>query len=172
MKKSAVRNSLVVVAIVAIFMTMIALVSHYSMPVSSMPSFNFLGDRKPAYHTMNNSQTQKRITQDIYSFEANFDDIFLDANKELLTLGFVDKTHSGSELWHRDYSFLNGPYEQIRVRIYTRHKLSVYSSPKSSDYSSPDRHEFHLRDGWISVTVSVEVVPWRIRFYSWLSRIL
>lgn len=171
MKKSAAKRYLAFAAIVGIFLTVIGLLSHYSRPELSMPSFNFLNGRKPAYHSINNSQTQYKTTQDIYSFEANFNDVFPEANKELLALGFVDKTRSGSELWHRDYFLLKGPYERIRVRIYTKHKLSVYSTPESSDYLSPDRHEFHIRDGWVSVSVSVEAVKWRFRLYSWLSRI-
>jgi hypothetical protein len=171
MKKSAVKISLVVFAVVGIFLTVIGLVLNYSMPGPSMPSFNFLGERKPVYQCKK-SHLGNNITEDIYSFEANFDDVFPDANKELLALCFADKTHSGSEMWHRDYLLLNGPYEKIRVRIYTKHKLSVYSTPESSDYSSPDRHEFHLRNGWVSVTVSIEVVPRRIRFYSWLYGII
>lgn len=171
MKKSAVKIYLVVVAIAGIFLIVIALVLHYSIPGLSMPSFSFLNGRKPAYHCIK-SQSGYKITQDIYSFEADFDEVFPEANKDLLALGFADKTHSGSEMWHRDYLLLNGPYERIRVRIYTKHKLSVYSTPESSDYSSPDRHEFHLRNGWVSVTVSIEVVPRRIRFYSWLYRII
>jgi len=171
MKKSAVKSFLAFVVVVGIFLTMIGLVIHYSRQEPSMPSFSFLNGRKPAYHSINNSPTQQRTTQDIYSFEADFDDVFPDANKELLALGFVDKTRSGSELWHRDYFLMKGPYEWIRVRIYTRHKLSVYSTPKSSDYSSPDRHEFHLQDGWVSITVSVEVVKWKFRLYDRISRI-
>jgi len=171
MKKSTFKRSLVFVVIVGIFLTMIGLMLHYSRPGPSMPSFNFLNGRKPAYHCINNSQTQQQITQDIYSFEAEFNDVFPDANKELLALGFVDRTSSGSELWHRDYSLRRGPYERIRVRIYTKHKLSVYSTPKSSDYSSSDRYEFHSRDGWVSVTISVDVAKWRHRLDLWLNRI-
>ena len=171
MKKSPVKSFLAFVIVVGIFLTMIGLIIHYSRQEPSMPSFSFLSGRKPAYHNINNSLTQRRIAQDIYSFEANFDDVFPGANKELLALGFVDKTSSGSELWNRDYFLVKGPYEHIRVRIYTRHKLSVYSTPKSSDYSSPDRHEFHLQDGWVSITVSVEVVKWKFRLYDRISRI-
>jgi hypothetical protein len=169
MKKSAVKSSLVFVIIVGIFLTMVGLLLHYSRPGPSMPSFSFLGGHKPAYHYINNSYTQYSTTQDIYSIEANFDDIFPEANKELLALGFVDKTSSGSGQWHRDYELRSGPYERIRVRIYKRQKLSVYSTPKSSDYSSPDRYEFHVRDGWISVTVSVDATKWQYRLPRWLS---
>jgi len=173
MKKSAAKRFLVFVAIVGIFLTVIGILASYSIPEPSMPSFNFLNGRKPAYQYQK-SHLGNKITEDIYSFEADFDDVFSDANKELLALGFADKTRPGSEMWHRDYSLRKGPYpyERIRVRIYTRHKLSVYSTPESSDYSSPDRHEFHLQYGWTSVTISVEVVPWRIRFYSRLYGII
>ena len=171
MKKSAVKNSLVVVVIIGIFLTAIGLLLHYSMPWPSMPSFNFLKGREPAYHCII-SQSGKKIIQDIYSFEADFDEVFPEANKELLALGFADKTHPELGIWDHDYWLGKGPYEQINVRIYTKHKLSVYSTPESSDYSSPDRHEFHLQNGWISVTVSIEVVPRRIRFYSWLYSII
>jgi hypothetical protein len=170
MKKPAVKRFLAFVVIVGIVITVIGFLLRDSRPGLSMPSFSFLNGRKPAYHYIN-SHLQSKITQDIYSFEANFDDVFPDANKELLALGFVDKTRSGSGLWHRDYFLMKGPYEHINVRIYTRQKLSVYSTPESSDYSSPDKHEFHIRDGWVSVTVSVEVVKWKFRLYDWLSRI-
>jgi len=169
MKKSAVKSSLVFAAIAGIVLALIGLLLCYSKSGPSMPSFNFLKGRKPAYRYIK-SHLGNKIRQDIYSFEADFDDVFPDANKELLALSFADKTRSGSEMWHRDYSLRKGPYKQIRVRIYTKHKLGVYSTPASSDYSSPDQHEFHIRYGWVSVSVSVETVPWRIRFYSWLSR--
>ena len=86
MKKSAVKNSLVVVVIIGIFLTAIGLLLHYSMPWPSMPSFNFLKGREPAYHCII-SQSGKKIIQDIYSFEADFDEVFPEANKELLALG-------------------------------------------------------------------------------------
>lgn len=171
MKKSAVKKVLVFVAIVGIFLTVIGFLSQSSRSGPSMPSFNFLNDRKPAYRCKKNHLGNK-ITQDIYSFEADFDDVFPDANKELLALDFVDKTRSESELWHRNYLLLKGPYEKIHLTIYKRQKLGVYSTPESSDYSSPDRYVFHVQDGWTSVMVSVEVVPWRIRFYSWLYGII
>jgi hypothetical protein len=170
MKKSVVKSSLAFIVIVGVVLTVIVLLSRYSKPGPSMPSFSFLGDRKPAYRCIK-SHLGNDITQDFYSFEADFDDVFPDANKELLALGFVDKTRPISEQWHRNYLLLKGPYEKIRVTFYKRQKLGVYSTPDSSDYSSPDRHAFHVRDGWTSVMVSVEIVPWRIRFYSVLSRI-
>jgi len=171
MKKSAVKRFLGFVVIAGIVLTTIGLLLHYSRPGPSMPSFNFLDGRKPVYHCKK-SHLENKITQDIYSFEADFDDVFPGANKELLALGFTDKTRPGSEMSYRDYLLLNGPYRKIRVRMYTRHKLSVYSTPESSDYTSPDRYEFYLRDGWISVDVREEVVPRRIRFYSWLYGII
>lgn len=170
MKKSAVIRFFVFVVITGIVLAAIGLLLHYSKPASSMPSFNFLNSRKPVYHCKN-THLGKKITRDIYSFEADFDDVFPDANKELLALGFADKTRPDPGPWTHDYWLRKGLYEQINVRIHRRQKLGVYSTPKSSDYSSPDRYEFHIRDGWTSVTVSVEVVPWRVRFYLWLSRI-
>jgi hypothetical protein len=167
MKKSAVRSSLVVVAIAGIFLSVIALVLLYSMPGPSMPSFNFLGDRKPAYQCKK-SHLGNNITEDIYSFEADFNDVFPDANKELLALGYKDKTSPALALWNRDYLLLKGPHKKISVRIHKRQKLGVYSTPESSDYSSPERYEFHIRDGWVSIEVRVEVVKWRIRLYAWL----
>lgn len=170
MKKSAVKRFLAFVFIVGIFLTVIGLLLRYSRPEPSMPSFSFLGGRKPAFHSINNNHTQYRIIQDIYSFEADFNDVFPNANSELLALGFVDTTYSGQ--WHRDYELRSGlPYERIRVRIYNKQKLSVYSTPESSDYSSPDRHEFQNRDGWVSVSVSVDVAKWGFRLDLWLSRI-
>lgn len=171
MEKSAAKRFLVFVAIVGILMTVIGILSSYSRPEPSMLSFKFLNGRKPAYRCINNHLGNK-ITQDIYSFEADFNDIFPKANSELLALDFADKTRPISEQWHRNYSLRKGPYERIHVTIYKRQKLGVYSTPESSDYSSPDRYEFHVRDGWTSVMVSVEVVPWRIRFYSRLYGII
>ena len=171
MKKSAVKRSLAFVVIVGISLTMIGLMLHYSRTEPSMPSFSFLSGRKPTYHSTNNSHYQYSITQDIYSFEADFNDVFPNANSELLALGFVDTTDTGQ--WHRDYELRSGlPYERIRVRIYKKHKLSVYSTPESSDYSSPDRYEFYTRDGWVSVTVSVDVAKWGFRLDLWLDRII
>ena len=134
-----------------------------------MPSFNFLGDRKPVAHIRDNGKTH--MTQDVYSFEADFNDVFPGINKELLALGYKDKTNPASALLDHNYLLLNGRYEQIWVTIYKKHKYSIYSTPESSDYSSPDRHVFHIRDGWVSVSILVMVVPLRIRFYSWLCQI-
>ena len=171
MKKSAVKRFFVLVGIVGIFLTVIGLLSHYSRPESSMPTFKFLNGQKPAYHCKKN-HLGNNITEDIYSFEADFDDVFPDANKELLALGFGDETRPDPGEWTRSYFLWKGPYEKIHVRIHRRQKLGVYSTPESSDYSSPDRYEFHIRDGWVSVDVRVEVVPRRIRFYSWLYGII
>jgi hypothetical protein len=170
MKKTAVKRFLAFVVIVGIFLAVIGILSSYSRSEPSMPSFEFLNGRKPAYHCINNSQYQYSITQDIYSFEADSNDIFPKANSELLALGFVDMTDTGQ--WHRDYELRTGlPYERIWVRIYKKHKLSVYSTPESSDYSSPDRYEFHTRDGWVSVEVRVAVAKWGLRIDLWLDRI-
>jgi len=172
MKKSAAKRFLVFVAIVGIFLTVIGILSIYSTPAPSMPSFNFLKGRKLTYHKVNKSRTQYNTIQDFYSFEADFDDVFPDANKELLALGFVDKTRPDPGDWTRHYFLRKGPYKRIHLTIYRRQKLGIYSTPKSSDYSSPDRYEFHIQDAWTSVMVSVEVVPWRIRFYSRLYGII
>jgi hypothetical protein len=170
MKKSAVKKNFAFVVIVGIVLTAIGILSIYSTPAPSIPSFNFLDGRKPAYRNTNNSQYQYSITQNIYSFEADFDDVFPDANKELLALGFVDTTDSG--LWHSDYEIRSGlPYERISVRIYKKHKLLVYLTPESSDYSSPDRYQFQNRDGWVSVEVRVAVAKWGLRLDLWLNRI-
>jgi hypothetical protein len=171
MKKSAVKSTFVVFAIVGIFLIVIALIIHYSMPGPSMPSFSFLNGRKPAYHCIK-SQLGNKIIQDIYSFEADFDEVFPEANKELLALGFADKTSSEPGVWDHNYWLRKGLYEQINVRIHKRQKLGVYSNPESSDYSSPDQYVFHVRDGWTSVTVSIQVVLRQIRFYSWLYSII
>jgi hypothetical protein len=176
MKKSAVKSYLALVVIAGIFLTVIALILHYSSLGPLMPSFNFLNGRKPVAHIRDNGKTQYStqysMTRDIYSFEADFNDVFPCANKELLALGYKDRTNHVSAPWGRNYLLLNGRHEQIWVAVYKKYKLSVYSTPESSDYSSPDRHEFHLQNGWVSVTVSIEVIPRRIRFYSWLYGII
>lgn len=167
MKKSAVKRSLAFVVIVGIFLTVIGLLLRNSRSGPSMPSFSFLSGRKPAFHSKNNSQTMYRITNDIYSFEADFNNVCLNANAELLALGFVDTTQP--ILYCREYVFRGKlPYELVHVRISDNQKLTVYSTPESSKYSSPERHAFHYRDGWVSVEVTVEVAKWRFRLSMWL----
>jgi len=168
MKKSAVKRFLAFVVIVGMVLAVIGLLLRYSRPEPSMPSFSFLGDRKPAAHSKNNSQTLYRITKDIYSFEADFNEVCLNANTELLALGFVDTTQP--VLYCREYELRSGlPYELVSVRIWDNQKLLVYSTSESSDYSSPERHGFDHRDGWVSVEVTVEVAKWRFRLSMWLN---
>jgi hypothetical protein len=102
-----------------------------------------------------------RTRRDVYSFEADFDDVCTKVKAELTALGFSrlmglpESEMCQYRLWN------NSSTERLDVRILNRNVLSAHSAPKSSEYSSPDPHEYHWRYGW----VSVEIV--RIRLRSW-----
>ena len=156
MKKSVVKRSLAVVIIVGIFLTLVGLLVWYSRSRPPIPSFRFLSGQGSALHVKDKRKSLYRTTRDIYSFEADFNDVCADANAELTALGFVDETPLGHESSRRVYSLQKKvPGESVWIRILDKHKIAVYSTPESSEYSSPELHAYHYRDGWVSVEVKI-----------------
>lgn len=153
MKRPVIKISLAIVIIIGIFLALFGLLSRDSMPTLS---FNFLRGRElTSCIKADPGRSVYRTTRYVYSFEADFNDVWSKANAELSALGFVTGTFRQDEPRIREYQ-LRGKRndELVTVRILDRHKLLVYSTPKSSQYSSPDRHEYHYRYGWVTVDIA------------------
>jgi len=91
-----------------------------------------------------------------------FLDVSTKVEAELLGLGFKNVMLGNQKSNSRQYLLSNNSSaERFSVSILDKQRLSSYSTPKSSGYSSPARHEYHWRDGW----VSIEVTRRRLRYW-------
>ncbi len=126
-------------------------------------SFRFLDGRKlTARIEQAPGKSAYKTTRDVYSFEADFNDVSTEVEAELLGLGFKNVMLGNQKSNSRQYMLRNNSStERFSVIILDQHSLLSYSTPKSSKYSSPARHEYHWRDGW----VSIEVTRRRLRYW-------
>ena len=127
-------------------------------------SFGFLDGRTlTARIKKEPGRSSYRRIREVYSFEGNFIDICAKVDAELLAMGFMVSFAPPTETFGwRKYLLANAASAgTIFVTIRDRQYLKVYSTPKSSKYSSPDRHEYHHKNGW----VTVEIIRMRLR--SW-----
>ena len=150
--KSVFRICLAILFMIAVLLTLIRLLSHNT---TSMPSFYFLNGRKPAIRTQDDRKSLHRATRDIYSFQADFNNVCADANTELSYMGFLAETLPEQEPCRQVYRLLNKLSDElVTVTIRDKHK--------SSEHSTPDFHAYEYRDGW----VSVEIALWRRPFWT------
>ncbi|MBN2590320.1 MAG: hypothetical protein JXA96_10695 [Sedimentisphaerales bacterium] len=150
MKKSSIKK------ICAAFVVIIFIVITISLDTSEyLPSYQFCSERgKFVRVRTSDSGPLFKVQQIIYScsFEADFNDICTQADKELSALGYI----SDSPLFQTDARVyqLNGNSQKdfILVTIFDNRKYEKYDPDKSSGYYSQD-NEFSYQDGWVSVQV-------------------
>lgn len=127
-------------------------------------SFGFLDGRTlTARIKKDPGRSSYSTIREVYSFEGDYIDVCAKVDAELSAKGFkVNFARPGETFRRHEYRLANtASARAIVVEIRDRQYLKVYSTPKSSKYSSPDRHEYHHKNGW----VTVEIIRMRLR--SW-----
>jgi hypothetical protein len=125
----------------------------------SVPEFEFLKDKGSFIKIDLSDQSMTKEIRFVYSFEADYNDIVADANLELSALGYKGNFSQPKEAFYRSCTyFLRGekPGASISVEFIDKNELIAYETPKNSEYPSPDRYEYHIRDGWVSVQITLK----------------
>ena len=113
-----------------------------------IPSYRFLAGRSPvACRDVIKGSVDKCYS---YSFEADFNDVCSNAEAELISEGFVDRTLPRRKSLKRDY-WLPGKFPRGPIKIMINNNYEYIEHPISK------KGELHPRDGWIVV----EIAYWR-----------
>ena len=132
------------VIVVVVFLILLVLLSRSE----DIPSYRFLGGRSPvACRDAKTEEVDKCYT---YSFEGDFNDVFLKADAELIPAGFVDRTLPGLESHERRY-WLKGSFPRGPVHIHIHNNREYREHPISK------KGVLDIRAGWIVV----EIMYWR-----------
>lgn len=116
-------------------------------------SFDFLDGRSMTCR-IEQSRNSRRITRDVYSFEADFNDVCANLDSELSELGFTMSSERNPEYRMRDYLRKKGSsIRWINVRISDKLIFSAFPSPDGLDC--------HYEEGW----VSIEIQRWQRQFW-------
>ena len=143
MKKSVIKISLAFGIIVMVLLILLGLRSIDED--GTIPSYRFLDGQNPT------SYKDEKIGEFYgYSFEADFNDVCLKADAELIGAGFVDRTRPGNKSSERRYylksRFPRGP---VDIRIHYNHEHIKHSISKKG--------RLLTRGDWIEV----EIGYWR-----------
>jgi len=144
MKKSVIKISLAFVIITIVLLILLGLRSRDEVA----PSYRFLGGRNPV--ACKDGKTRNVDKYYTYSFEADFNDVCLNAKAELISAGFVDRTLPRDESREHTYwlknSFPRGP---VRIVIHNNHEY--VELPISKDGALGDKNG----------CIVVEIAYWR-----------
>ncbi len=140
MKKYIITISLACVIVIIVVLILLGLRSIDE----DIPSYRFLGGRNPT--ACKDAKTGSVDKLYIYSFEADFNDVCLNAKTELISAGFVDRTHPGNVSSERRYwlkgSFPRGP---IDINILNNYEHIEHPISKEGGLGH--------KDGWVNVEV-------------------
>ncbi len=156
MKKFYITISLVIIIVSAVLLILLGLLSRDSF----VPSYRFLGVRNPT------SCKDVKIGECYYySFEADFNDICLKADAELIPAGFVGSTIVDDTVVDKNFSdimssfrvyYLKGIFPRGPIWIYIYKNRQCIKLPNSNDYTIADK------DGWVEVEVRYGRGWWRL----------
>jgi len=156
MKKFDITVSLGIIILCILLMIMVGLRSVGGD--GTLPSYSFLGGRNPI--KCEKAKTENEDRRYTYSFEADFNDICLKADAELIPAGFVGSTVVDDTVVVKTFSdimsslrvyYLKGRFPRGPMWIYIYDNRQYIKLPNSNDYAIAEK------DGW----VRVEVVYWR-----------
>ena len=145
-KKLVIKISLTFVIIAVVLLILLGLLSRSE----DIPSYRFLAGREPT--VFKDVKTQGVDKFYAYSFEADFNDVCLKADAELIGVDFVvrtniGKTHSGNEYSIRNYvqknRFPRGP-----VWIVIQNNREYRKHPDS------EKRAISPKDGWVVVMIT------------------
>jgi len=158
MKRRVVKISLAIFVVIGILLGLLVVLL---LDTGLETSFDFL-DGRTMTGPIDQAHHSHIIKGEVYSFEADFNDVCAKAGAELLELGFSSKRGFDRDPRRCSYArHKSASIRQLGVMIIDKHRFSMYSTPKSSEYSSPDRYQYHYEEGW----VSVEIVRTRLKYW-------
>ena len=145
MKKSIAKIFLSCVIVIVVLLILLIHLSH-----DSEPSYRFLCDQNPTVCKDVKTQGVDRFYA--YSFEADFNDVCLKADAELIGAGFVVRTNIGKTLSGNEYSIRNymqkNRYPHGPVWIVIQNNREYIGNPTSK------RSAFVEKDGWVVVMIT------------------
>jgi len=143
MKKFVIKISLAFIVIAVVLLILLGLRSRDSF----IPSYRFLGGRNPTVYKDVKTQGVNKCYY--YSFEADFNDVCLSADAELIGAGFVVRTNIGKSLSGNEYSIRNymqkNRFPRGPVWIVIQNNREYIENPISK------RNAFVEKDGWVVV---------------------
>jgi len=148
MKKFVITISLGIIILCVLLMILLGLRSIDGD--GTVPSYSFLGGRKPI--SCIDAKTGDVDKCYYYSFEADFNDICLKADAELIGAGFVVNTNIGKTLSGNEYSIRNymqkNRYPRGPVWIVIQNNREYIENP------IPKKSAFVEKDGWVVVMIT------------------
>lgn len=117
----------------------------------ALPSFRFLEGREVSLRWQEEERGQYpcRIRREVYSFEADANDVCPAAHEELLAAGFVEEEDDiGPDWLGRYYRRPVSVDEVLVVRVFDRHK--PFEGPLAAGVT------YGVREGWVTIEVSRE----------------
>jgi hypothetical protein len=161
-KRRVIKISLAIFVVVGILLGLLAALTRDTGPEMS---FGFLDGRAmTARIEQNPGRSAYRTTREVYSFQADFNEVLAKVDAELSALGFKIDPFGvrGAFFLRRQYQLANATSARaVVVSLRDGAELKVYATPKSSKYSSPDRYEYHQKNGCVSIEIA------RRRLRSW-----
>ena len=155
MKKSIIKISVVLVIIAVLVLILLVLLS--SDGDETLPSYRFLDGQYPAEYKKANGRIKDSLgfldKVYTYSFEADFNDLCLRADAELIPAGFVGRTGVGQTLFGPENSIRSyrkkGRFPRGSVRIWV-HGIEQYLEIPLSNEDALDliRVEIFYYKGW------------------------
>ena len=142
MKKSIIKISLAIIIICVLLMILVGLRSRNE----DIPWYRFLGGRIPTVYFEYNEKSRAEDKLYTYSFEADFNDVCLNAEAELIPSGFVDRTIPGEKSSKHTY---------LLKKIFHRRSVQIVIH-NNHEYIHKD-DALGPKDGWIVV----EIAYWR-----------
>ena len=142
MKKFEITVSLGIIIICVLLMILLGLRPRDE----DIPWYRFLGGRIPTFYTEFHEKSRAEDILYTYSFEADFNDVCLNANTELISAGFVDRTLP-SENFRKHTYWLKKIFHRRSVLIVI-HNNQYIEHPISKDGALSEK------DGWIVVEIS------------------
>lgn len=152
MKKHRIKTCL---AVILVANALLIAVVVWCLPSQAVPSFQFLAGQSPLKVVQDQNTGWDRLSQKLYSFAGDFENVCTAAQAELSALGYTQVPQYPGQLFvTREYRlYRRSSDETITVRIMADAKLTVLSTPKNSQYASPDRYDYRRQAGWLAVEV-------------------
>ncbi|UCF14359.1 MAG: hypothetical protein JSW59_13170 [Phycisphaerales bacterium] len=156
MKRRLVKISLAILIVAGVLLGLLIVLTRDWGPEMS---FGFLDGRAlTASIKQYRGKSFYSTTREVYSFEADFNDVCAKADAELSVMGFKNVSDGRRSLRNYRLGDHMSANKWIVVRILDMCWHEIYSSPEPSKF---DGGEYYRRTGWVSVEVR------RSRLRSW-----
>ena len=147
MKKLSKKKAVIAITIAAILMIWILFLNHKEQ----MPQFKFLKGNAP-FISIEESNSQVRKTHYIYSFEADCNDIFTIAIKELNDMDYKTLFSLTCDMAWSSWDDKDG--NSTSMEFYKNYKLIEMSEIYNNSFPIPLFHKELCCDGWVSIRIT------------------